>query len=336
MFVRSLLLRVGPSTRLLSPEVVSPSTTTTTREFMSFTDHHIREYIKYFETPTSVTLGGQKDLRRRNHNNTNSTTSSTKVSLTELLPTVVEGLDLSYKFQNKLIDIYAKDKGIEVAAWKISNISKQSQKQWNLQEPTVAPIFTNVMYRDGDDVSLSKHNALACELEFAFRICKPLSIDALSAEEQSDPNVLRSYVDEVYPCVEVVGTRFVHRAPHGAAHVADCCSNACVILGPPAASHSDVVQDVMSDLGSFPCVMLYDDEPVAIGKGEAVFGNPLLSLVVFAKNYKAFRDKNGVVPAGTVVLTGACSNQIQVRMSQSCRLTANFGPLGKVSVNLVP
>lgn len=275
------------------------------REFMTVSDVQIAEYIRYLErggTP-GVIVKEKEPL----------------TPLTELLPGPVEGIDLSYKFQDLLIRKRA-EKGVTVAAWKVGTTSKTSMKQWGVTEPIIAPVFSSCAYQDMNEISMTKHRILSCEMEFAFRIGKELS------PEITDLNEIASCCDMIYPAIEFVGTRFLHRAPHASAFAADLAGNAALVWG------SGVPLDKWKsyDLSAFPCVFTFDDEPVATGRGKAVLENPLNSLPILAKNMKA---RGKALSPGMIVTTGSTCGQVPCKPA---KISANFGPLGRVTAQVVP
>ena len=324
------------------------------REFMCVSDIHVVEYIKHLQriSPHRPPVSDKGSITSEKLVSGLKGLSNTKekddlAPLQEILPGVVEGLETSYRFQERVI-ILQKQRGVEVAAWRTSAVTRINQKQWDVNEPLHAPVFATCAYKEGDDMSIGQHRIQTCELAFAFRIAKRIDLDFLFKSD-SEPKVaergvrrskvdsfpkvqtsiLLDHVDYFYPALDFSGTRFPHRAPHGVAFVADMSGVAAVALGlaVPAEKWKD------HDMSTYPCVLFLEDEPIQTGRGDNVLGNPLNSILHLATNFYYMRDKRYLEP-GNVVLTGGCGQQANI--IRTGKLTAHFGPLGKVSVTMVP
>ena len=335
---------------------ITPSTLPR-REFMTVSDVHVAEYIKhlYQGVKTSSETGTKNNTNMSSDRASNPSVDTNALPpgksrknlspLSEILPGLVEGIETSYRFQERVIAIQ-QQRGVSVIAWKTGATAQVVQKQWNFKNPVHAPIFSTALYKEGDEISMSQHRIQSCEMNFAFRIAKTLSLEDLSGDASAEhpgaksnrlqeklvpiinPTRLLEYVDEFYPSIEFSGTRFAHRAPHGPAFVADMIGNAAIALG----SGFSIEKWRNIDLASYNSVLFFEEEPIQTGKGENVLGNPLNSIVHLAHNFAYMRNQRKLTP-GTIILTGGCGQQ--PNLVRTGRITSHFGPMGKVVVNIV-
>ena len=322
----------------------------TKRQFMSFTDDHVDAYIKYLEMsadelqvlgsskllPTVVGDNHEQSVKPANSQMDLSQRIGPLLPLHELLPGRVEGLEISYKFQNRVLELM-KSKGTTLAAWRVSSSDAGFCQRWGLSAPVVAPVLSNMIYNDDDEVSIKKHKISSIEVHFGFRMIKTVRFDEIvPSGKQSGPleelhthiplDCLLPYIDTFCPVIHLTGSRFLKGAPHAAAFVADLADGAAAVFGGEVPA--SVLKDI--DFSSFPSVLFHDDEPIGIGNGGSVLGNPLRSIAYVAKNMKDTRALK-VLEKGSLVLTGPITKSTHARPG---RFTAHFGPLGKVSVTL--
>ena len=326
-----------------------------TRDFMSFTDAHVFEYIKYLERSAESSQKLERSQRstefscaRANDSSPLTSVSAgdklkrdTSMTLQEILPNALEGIETSYKFQNRVIELM-RAKGVDVVAWRVAATDKKLQRQWAIDAPVVAPVFSTMLYKDEDEVSINRHKIMHMEVNFAFRLGKDIDYkDFVPIEAEKDrtdasfqidlPKIpvssILPYVDMFYPVIDLTGSRYPTRAPHSSALVADMVGGAAAIMG----TGVPVEKWINYPLDEFPCVLFQEDEPVATGKGDVVLKNPLNSILYLAQNLHTARPCK-VARKGSIVFSGPCTITMPARVG---RFIAHFGPLGKVTVNII-
>ncbi|KNH05434.1 fumarylacetoacetate (FAA) hydrolase [Perkinsela sp. CCAP 1560/4] len=326
------------------------------REFMSFTETHISEYLRHLQLTAGASrkherssLPSIKFAEKSGQLGTGQAEETspaqkrkpeTLMTLQEIMPGVLEGLETSYKFQNRVIEMM-KTKGVEVVAWRVAGTNRMFLRQWGIKSPIVAPVFSTMRYNDEEEISINKHKIMHLEVNFAFRLGQDMPLHEIAppttekstalSEDEKPMEVpverILSYVDAFYPVMDFTGSRYPARAPHSSALVADLIGSTAISIGEavPVEKWKDY------SMTEYPCVLFLGDDPVATGKGEVVIENPLRSLPYVAKNFYVSRGEK-VLEKGTVILTGPCTTAMAIKKG---KYTAHFGPLGKVSAHVI-
>ena len=200
-------------------------------------------------------------------------------------------IDQSYAIQLGLIERRCAA-GERQIGWKVGLTSPAIQQQFGFHEP----VFGCVL-----DSKPSGHVFAPNELiapGFENELCMRLGAD-LSGTVSLDE--ARAAIDAVYPSLEIIETRgpFTEQI---ALALADNAQQKTVIL-----AHR---LHCRTDLADMTAEVFINGQQVATGKGDAVLGNPLNSVVWLAAKLGAFGRG---LKAGEIIMTGSFTRQFPIR-----------------------
>jgi len=127
----------------------------------------------------------------------------------------------------------------------------------------------------------------------------------------------------VFPCLEVVDSRYRGFRFQGPDNTADNSSAARVVVG-AAIGRPDRV-----DLARVGVVSSVDGVPVATGAGAAAAGHPVAAVAWLARRLAA---RGAALPRGSIVISGGLTAPVDLRLGTVVR--ASFAALGAVSVRM--
>ena len=127
----------------------------------------------------------------------------------------------------------------------------------------------------------------------------------------------RAAIDAVFPSLEIIETRgpFTEQI---ALALADNAQQKTVILGSPVA--------LPLELATIEASVSVNGQPVATGRGEAVLGNPLNSIVWLSRKLAEY---GRTLKAGEIVMTGSFTRQFPIAPSD--RIETVFSGIGSVA-----
>ena len=226
-------------------------------------------------------------------------------------------LDEGYAVQ----DAMALACGQAVAGWKIAATSEAGQRHIGVSEPIGGRLFADFVLADGALIPALPMLMRVMEAEFAFRMGRNLDPRG-SAYTQAE---VCEAVADMHIAIEVPDGRFERFAEAGPGQIAaDDAYASWFILGSKVADWRDV------DLPRHPVRVLKNSKLAAEGSGAAVLGDPRIALTWLAND----RARRGIgLRAGDVITTGTCIKPLDVMPGD--RIIADFGALGRVSLNLV-
>jgi 2-keto-4-pentenoate hydratase len=233
----------------------------------------------------------------------------------QLRPT---SLDDAYRIQARFRDLWATAANDQLVGWKIGATAALVQEKFGVTSPFAGPFYAATVAQSAGHFTAAQFQHRAIESEFAFRFAKAL---APQSTPYSRDEVVAA-VDAVVPAIEVVSPRFKDllfgRAPTA---VADCALNGAFVFGTPALDWRAL------DLPAFPVVLRVNGSVVAEGKGAAVLGDPITSLVWAVRHLS---EQNITIEAGQIISTGTTTGIVHLAVGDVA--VADFGPLGTVQV----
>jgi 2-keto-4-pentenoate hydratase len=137
-----------------------------------------------------------------------------------------------------------------------------------------------------------------------------------------DLATVRRAIDAVYPSLEIIETRgdFVTQI---AVAMADNAQQKTVVLGEPVALGDLALEAVAG-------AVKIDGKVVATGRGEAVLGNPLNSVIWLARK---LQDYGRGIEAGQIIMSGSFTRQFPIEPGG--RVEVEFGGVGSVRTGIL-
>jgi 2-keto-4-pentenoate hydratase len=142
----------------------------------------------------------------------------------------------------------------------------------------------------------------------------------LPGEDCTEHDVIGA-TEAVTAALELIDSRIVDWKIGLTDTIADNASSAGFVLGSGRVKPADV------DLRDIPVTLWRNDEPVGVGRSDAVLGDPVTSVAWLARKVATFGVR---LKAGNVILPGSCTRAIDARAGDEFR--ADFGPLGPVTL----
>ena len=235
--------------------------------------------------------------------------------LTEQAP----GLTLADAYAVQAAGIALREQaGERVVAWKMGLTSEGKRRQMNLDAAVYGVLTDRMAVLAGQQMSLATAIHPKVEPEIVFRLCAPLR--AGMTRQQA-----LACVDGVAAGLEVLDSRYVGFKYFSLPDVvADNSSSFRFAIGPFAAIDALDVSDVAM-------TMQVDGQVVAEGRSREISGDPVLSLVQLADLAALYGH---VVPAGTIVLSGAATPAFA--LAGPCHVVLQVAGLTPVQLAVVP
>jgi 2-keto-4-pentenoate hydratase len=198
--------------------------------------------------------------------------------------------------------------------WKVGLTSAAAQRQFGLAEPVFGCLMEGGLTRSGHVFGRGELIEPGFEVEVCVRMHEPLSgvVDAVRA---------RRAVDLCHPALEVVEIRGDLAAQFALA-MADNAQQKAFVLGDPIP-----LGDL--DLTVIEARVGVNGKEVARGRGEAVGGDPLNSVIWLARKLGEYGLS---LRAGDLIMTGSFTRQFPLVPGD--RVRAEFDGLGTVEVSV--
>lgn len=227
------------------------------------------------------------------------------------------GMADGYAVQSELVGLILAD-GDRVVGYKAGLTSKPMQTMLGVDQPDYGPVLESTVYRDGDEVSVSRFIQPKIEAEIVLTLGEELRGPGVTVEDA------RRAVRGAAAAMEIVDSRFENWRIKLADTVADMASNGAVAI-----SRHVVPIDEM-DVRLIGMVLTRNGALVDTGAGAAALGNPL-AVVAWLANTLA---SDGIVlEPGHVVMTGALHAAVPMQPGEE--YLAEFDRLGPVRVKVV-
>jgi len=208
--------------------------------------------------------------------------------------------------------------GSRLRGRKVGFTSPAVQQMLGLNEPGYGYLFDSGAVENLGQVAFDRlmHPKIEAEIAFILR-------DSLRGPGLTVPDVL-SAVAYVAPAFEIIDSRIRDWPIKSADIIADNAAHGLFVIGDKRSGVDNV------DLPQAQMQLEKNGAVVATGTGNAVLGNPALSLVWLANKLASEGSK---LVEGEIVLTGTLASPLVV--SQGDEVRANFGDLGSVSVTFI-
>ena len=222
----------------------------------------------------------------------------------------------AYKIQ-KQIEVFSRH---TIFGWKIAATSKDGQNHIGVSGPLAGRIFKEKVTNPNNSIALGHNKMGVAEPEFAFKISTLIKPNKtlFSVEE------VMELVDTLHLAIEFPDSRFDNFSSVGELNlIADnACADQFVISSPIETDWKNI------DLSNFK-LSISNSKFSYQGIGSNVLGDPRIALTWLVNELS---QNNIVLEKDMIVSTGTCSKPIPVVTGDI--VTANFGELGKITVNL--
>ncbi|MCM3689822.1 2-keto-4-pentenoate hydratase [Neobacillus niacini] len=222
-------------------------------------------------------------------------------------------VDDAYKIQ--LFQIHQKvENGAEIVGKKIGLTSKAMQEMLNVNEPDYGHILNDMVYKDGESISLDKFIQPRIEFEIAFVLKEDLKGPGVTM------NDVIAATDYVVPALEIIDSRIKDWQIKFEDTVADNGSSAGAIIGSTTAKLDDL------DLAVIRMTATRNGGFLDTAFGSAVMGHPAEAVAWLANSLCSYGIS---LNAGEVILSGALSKAIPIEVGDT--FTAEFEHIGAVT-----
>lgn len=213
-----------------------------------------------------------------------------RVRTTDIAELTADNLDDAYRIQR--INIRKEiDEGRSVVGYKVGLTSEAMQQQLRTAEPDSGILLDRMVWPSGYTVDKEALFSGRIEAEFAVELSPTATPDQLVDEAGIRRNISRTML-----ALEVLDTRYESWLISLWHSIADNASCALAVLGTPTEEvRADQLKDLTIDV-------FVDGEKRDSGKGSAVLGDPINSVVWLARQLK--RSGLSLHP-GDIVITGS-------------------------------
>jgi 2-keto-4-pentenoate hydratase len=177
--------------------------------------------------------------------------------------------------------------------WKVGLTAPAIQQQFGFHEP----VFGCILQRDDSGRAFRPDELIkpGFEPELCLRLGRDLSGSIM-------PETARAAIDMVYPALEIIETRgpFTEQI---AVALADNAQQKTVVLGTGVALPPDLALDRVE------ASVTINGATVATGRGDAVLGNPVNSVVWLAGK---LRQYSRTLRAGDIIMSGSFTRQFPI------------------------
>ncbi|MBM4765168.1 2-keto-4-pentenoate hydratase [Bacillus sp. B15-48] len=224
-------------------------------------------------------------------------------------------VDEAYYTQLEIIRKKVDNGGIIVGK-KIGATSKAIQNMFGVNQPDYGHLLADMMYVEGETISLENFIQPKVEFEIAFILKKDLkgpNVSILDVVEATD---------YIVPAIEIIDSRIGNWQIKFEDTVADNGSSAAAMIGGKPTKLDAI------DLTHIGMVAYRNGEMIDSGAGAAVLGNPLRSVAWLANSLGKY---DVALKAGEIVLSGALTSAIEVQDGDT--FTAEFAHIGSVTAS---
>ncbi|MEH7107069.1 2-keto-4-pentenoate hydratase [Bacillus sp. JJ1764] len=205
-------------------------------------------------------------------------------------------------------------KGAKIVGKKIGATSKAIQNMFGVNQPDYGHLLDDMMFVDGDTISLKQYIQPKVECEIAFILKKDLK----------GPNITLMDVieatDYIVPAIEVIDSRILDWKIKFEDTVADNGSSASAIIGGNPTKLNGI------DLAHIGMVVYKNGVMIDSAAGAAVLGNPLRAVAWLANSLSKYEVS---LKAGEIILSGALTSAVEIEDQDT--FTAEFAHIGSVS-----
>jgi 2-keto-4-pentenoate hydratase len=228
------------------------------------------------------------------------------------------GMADGYAVQSALTDLLLAE-GDSIVGYKVGLTSKPMQRMVGVDVPDYGPVLGSTVYRNGEEISLSRFIQPKIEAEIVFVLGEPLRGPGVTVMQA------QRAVAGIAAAMEIVDSRFADWRIKLADTVADLASNGAVAIS------GHLVPLTGIDPRLVGMALTRNGDLVDSGAGAAALGDPLAVVAWLANTLASVGI--GLEP-GEVVMTGAL--HAAVAMTAGDVFRAEFDRLGPITVRVSP
>ena len=221
-------------------------------------------------------------------------------------------LDQAYRIQLGMIArrIAAGERQI---GWKVGLTAPAIQQQFGFHEPVFGCILDSTP--SGHVFRRDELIRPGFESELCLRVRETL-------RGEVDAAVVRRAIDAVYPALEIIETRGDFTAQIALA-MADNAQQKTVVLGQPVPLGDRALE-------SIEATVRINGNAVATGRGDAVLGNPLNSVIWLTRKLQEFGRS---IQPGEIIMSGSFTRQFPIEPGD--RVEVEFAGVGQVAIGML-
>jgi 2-keto-4-pentenoate hydratase len=208
------------------------------------------------------------------------------------------------------------ENGALIVGKKIGATSKAIQNMFGVNQPDYGHLLDDMMFVEGETISLDQYIQPKVEFEIAFILKKDLKGPNVSILDVIEAT------DYIAPAIEVIDSRIEDWKIKFEDTVADNGSSAGAVIGGKPAKLEGI------DLTNIGMVAYKNGEMIDSAAGAAVLGNPLRAVAWLANSLGKYDVS---LKAGEVVLSGALTSAVEI--SDGDTFTAEFAHIGSVTAS---
>ncbi len=229
----------------------------------------------------------------------------------------------AYAIQKSWVDQKVQD-GRKVIGYKIGLTSRAMQRVMKIETPDYGVLLDDMVFPNNGEIVAADFTDPQLEVELAF-VLK----DRLFGEEVTIEQVIAA-TDYVVPAFELIAARSFRVHPETGYTrtvcdtISDNAANAGIIMGDNTVSANDV------DLRWCGAIVKQNGVVEQTGLAAAVLDHPANGICWIAKRFA----KHGIaLEPGQILLSGSFTAPVKVKTGD--KITAEYGPLGDISVNFI-
>ncbi len=229
----------------------------------------------------------------------------------------------AYAIQSSWVDQKIQN-GRKVVGYKIGLTSRAMQRVMKIETPDYGVLLDDMVFANRSEIVAADFTDPQIEVELAF-VLK----DRLFGENVTREQVIAA-TDYVVPAFELIAARSfrIHPVTGYTRTVCDTISdnaaNAGIIMGDNKVSATDV------DLRWCGAIVKQNDVVEQTGLAAAVLDHPANGICWIAKR---FAKHDIALEPGQILLSGSFTAPVKVKAGD--KITAEYGPLGDISVNFI-
>jgi 2-keto-4-pentenoate hydratase len=229
----------------------------------------------------------------------------------------IAGLDAAYEVAH-INTLAALDAGRAISGKKIGLTSKAVQQQLGVDRPDYGVLFTDMEFRDGDEIPMNRLMQPKAEGEVAFVLGRDLDDKELTWGR------FLLGIEYALPALEIVDSAIADWKITLADTVADNASCGLYVLGTEPRRITDL------NLQTLGMDARRNGEVISVGSGVACLGHPLKAAFWLAKTMISLEQP---MFAGDLILSGALGPMFTFQSGDE--LAVDLGPLGRLQCRAV-
>ncbi len=229
----------------------------------------------------------------------------------------------AYAIQSNWVDQKIDD-GRKVVGYKIGLTSRAMQRVMKIETPDYGVLLDDMVFENGSEILAADFTDPQIEVELAF-VLK----DRLFGENVTREEVIAA-TDYVVPAFELIAARSFRIHPETGYTrtvcdtISDNAANAGIIMGGHQVSATEL------DLRWCGAIVKQNGVVEQTGLAAAVLDHPANGICWIAKR---FAKHDIALEPGQILLSGSFTAPVKVKAGD--KITAEYGPLGDISVNFI-